>query len=219
MLAEGGGVVEPHVPVESHLPTSEPLNDSEFRSTAVRPQGKILAWLEDFSRSWGAAHLATLVRKKGRVSQTMKVVPESMHRVANQTRLVLELIDDFRDGTYREVSWRSVALLTAGILYSVNPADVIPDTVPIIGQLDDLVLLAVVTRLVHSDLRKYCRFRGYKESDYFRPSRGRGDELLASSSAPVSSAGYVLEFSPEESGTGDTDQCAFWMRGPSVVGK
>jgi len=101
----------------------------------------------------------------------MGAVPEGMHRVANQTRLVLELIDDFRDGTYREVSWRSIALLTGGILYSVSPADVVPDVLPIIGQLDDLVILAIVTRLVHGDLRDYCRFKGYDERDYFRPKR------------------------------------------------
>jgi uncharacterized membrane protein YkvA (DUF1232 family) len=173
MLAEGGGVVEPHVPL------SDEMKSSNLQSTAERPQGKITGWLEDFAQRWGAAHLSTLVQKKGRVSHTMKAVPEGMHRVANQTRLVLELIDDFRDGTYRDVSWRSVALVTAGILYSVNPADVIPDTVPLIGQLDDLVLLAVVTRLVHGDLRKYCRFKGYKESDYFRSGRVREGELTS----------------------------------------
>lgn len=186
MLLEDGGVVEPRVPVEAHRSTSDELNgaqvessefgSSEFRSTAVRPQGKIQAFLEDLSQYWGTRRLSTLVRKKGRVSKTMKVVPDSMHRVANQSRLVLELIDDFRDGTYREISWRSIALLTAGILYSVNPGDVIPDAVPILGQLDDLVLLAVVTRLTQGDLRKYCRFRGYEERHYFRPVRGRGAE-------------------------------------------
>ena len=165
MLAEGGGVVEPHVPVSDENANLEP------QSTIERPQNKVLGWLEDFSHKWGATHLKTLVQKKGRLSQTMSALPDGMHRVANQTRLVLELIDDFRDGTYREISWRSVALLTGGILYSVNPADVVPDVLPIVGQLDDLVILAIVTRLVHGDLRKYCQFKGYDESEYFRTVR------------------------------------------------
>lgn len=162
MLAEGGGVVEPQVPLSDERVIQEP------ESTVERPQNKVLGWLEDMSHKWGATHLKTLAQKKGRLSESMSVVPESMHRVANQTRLVLEMIDDFRDGTYREVSWRSVALLTGGILYSVSPADVIPDAIPLLGQLDDLVLIAIVTRLVHGDLRKYCRFKGYEESEYFR---------------------------------------------------
>ncbi len=114
MLSEGGGVVQPNVPVsEEESPRPE--------SDVARPQRKFLGWLEDFSHKWGAARLKTLVEKKGRVSESMGSVPQNMHRVASQTRLVLELIDDFRDGTYREVSWRSIALLVAGLLYAVSP--------------------------------------------------------------------------------------------------
>lgn len=161
-LAEGGGVVDRHVSMSDESARSEP------QSTVERPQNKVLGWLEDISHKWGAAHLKTLVQKRGRLSQSMSFVPDSMHRVANQTRLVLEMIDDFRDGTYREVSWRSVALLTGGILYSVSPADVVPDAFPFVGQFDDLVVIAIVTRLVHGDLRKYCQFKGYEEAEYFR---------------------------------------------------
>lgn len=164
--------------MESRLP-SEKARPTDFnervrtqpKSTVERPQNKVLGWLEDFSQKWGAAHLRTLVQKKGRVHQTMSAVPEQMHRVANQTKLVLELIDDFRDGTYRGVSWRSVALLTGALLYSVSPADVIPDAFPVVGQLDDLVLIAIVTRIVQDDLRDYCRFKGYDEDEYFRKRR------------------------------------------------
>lgn len=165
MLAEGGGVVEPDVSVADELENPEP------ESTAERPERKILGWLEDFSHKWGAARLKTLVKRKGRLSKTMGALPESMHRVANQSRLALELIDDFRDGTYRQISWRSVALLVGGLVYAVSPADAVSDVIPVVGQLDDLVLLAVVARLVQGDLRKYCQFKGYDESEYFGTRR------------------------------------------------
>lgn len=137
-------------------------------SDVARPERRLLAWLEDLSKKWGAERLRILVQKKGRVANTMGAVPRNMHRVANQTRLVLELIDDFRDGTYRQISWRSIAMLVTALLYSVSPADVLPDGIPFVGQLDDLALVAVVTRLVQGDLRKYCHFKGYEEREYFR---------------------------------------------------
>src|SRR5690606_34129177 len=119
-------------------------------------------------RRWGLGHLEVLARKKGRVAVSMSAVPEQMHLVANQTRLVLELVDDVRLGHYRDVSWRSIALLVGGLLYVVSPADVIPDALPLLGALDDLAVLAVATRLARADLKAYCRHKGYREEDYFR---------------------------------------------------
>jgi uncharacterized membrane protein YkvA (DUF1232 family) len=135
-----------------------------------------------------------LVKRKGRLSRTLEVVPQNMHRMANQTQLVLELIDDFRDGTYRDISWRTIALLVGGILYAVSPADIVPDALPFIGQMDDLAVLALITRLANGDLRTYCRFKGYREEDYFRarpsPLYGRAQSRRPGMTA-VTSPGYA----------------------------
>lgn len=164
MLSEGGGVVNPAV-------TSADAEDDPFpaaRSEIAPPSKRFWRWLEDVSQKWGKERLKMLVERKGRLSHTMGSVPQNMHRVASQTQLVLELLDDFRDGTYRQISWRSVALLVGAVLYAVSPADVIPDALPLVGQMDDLAVLAVITRLLQKDLRDYCRFKGYPEEEYFR---------------------------------------------------
>ena len=122
--------------------------------------------LERVSEKLGVQYLELLGRR-GRASDTLRRVPRRMRKVVNQTELVLELIDDFRDGSYREVPWHSVAIAAAGVLYSVSPADVIPEFVPLLGSLDDLALMAVATRAIEKELRAYCRFKGYAESDYF----------------------------------------------------
>jgi uncharacterized membrane protein YkvA (DUF1232 family) len=162
MLSEGGGVVDPQA---EHGPDSQ---GAEPQVRVEPPPRSFTRWLEELSHKWGAEHLKTLAQRKGRLSDTMGIVPENMHRMANQTRLVLELIDDFRDGTYREISWRAVALLVGGLLYTVSPADVVPDVLPFLGKLDDLAVLTLVTRLVNQDLRNYCAFKGYDVDEYFR---------------------------------------------------
>lgn len=162
MMSEGGGVVNPAV-----TPETEENPFPQARSDIEPPQKRLSRWLEEASRKWGMRRLKTLVEKKGRLSHSMGAVPRNMHRVASQTQLILELIDDFRDGTYRKITWRSLALLVGAVLYAVSPADVIPDGLPIVGQMDDLAILAVVTRLLQSDLREYCRFKGYPEAEYF----------------------------------------------------
>ena len=39
------------------------------------------------------------------------------------------------------------ALLVVGVLYLLSPIDLIPDALPVIGEVDDLVVLVVVCRL------------------------------------------------------------------------
>lgn len=125
------------------------------------------ARIDDVARGLGQRYLERLTAKRRKLSETMASVPTRMHRVGNQTRLMLEAIDDFKCGEYRELPWRSVAVMAAAALYAANPADVVPDTIPFLGQLDDVALVALAVRIVQRDLRAYCRYKGYPEDEYF----------------------------------------------------
>ncbi len=158
------------LPHRGDPPSSKRPRMSFFpKSTAAKPTTRVAQFLEGVMSKWGVSRLRRLVQSKGRVSETMGDIPRDMHRVASQTELVLELIDDFRDGTYREIPWRKMALLVGAALYAINPADVIPNAIPLIGTMDDLAVVALVTRLLKKDLKAYCEFKGYPVDDYFRP--------------------------------------------------
>ena len=58
-------------------------------------------------------------------------------------------------GEYRQVPWKSVFLLTAGLLYFVSPADLIPDFILGTGFLDDAVLVAYVMKAIRDDLARF----------------------------------------------------------------
>lgn len=141
---------------------------SFFPSAVKLPTARLARLVEKASTNWGVARLRKLVEARGRVSETMGDIPHNMHLVASQTRLVLELIDDFRDGTYREIPWRKMALLVGAVLYAINPADVIPNFLPLVGTMDDIAVVALVTRVLRKDLMAYCEFKGYPVEDYFR---------------------------------------------------
>jgi len=180
MLDEGGGVVVPRVGREHPATNPEVVTEQSARppistvdTTAAPPKKRVLRWLEDKARAWGLVHLERLVERKGSLGKTMRAVPTNMHRVANQTQLVLELIDDFRAGKYRAIPWRSMAILIGVLLYTVSSADVLPDTLPLFGALDDISLIALATRFVERDLKAYCRFKGYNQDEYFRMEKTR----------------------------------------------
>ena len=141
-------------------------------STAPQPEGRFARFFENtVAKRLGHRHLVKLASERGRVSRAWRELPDRMHLVANQTKLMMELIDDFRSGTYRSISWRSLALVAAAILYVASPADVLPDVLTGLGLLDDIAVAALVARVLRKELEAYCRFKGYAIAEYFPAAR------------------------------------------------
>lgn len=140
---------------------------SKVRSSHPEPRGWLMRQVERWSERIGKRHLVRLAQERGNLAQAVGDVPTKMRKVAHQTQLSLELLDDFRSGHYRDIPWHSAALLSAAVLYVVSPLDVVPDAIPALGHLDEVAVLTVAVRLVEKDLRKYCKFKKRLEADYF----------------------------------------------------
>jgi uncharacterized membrane protein YkvA (DUF1232 family) len=123
--------------------------------------------LEHWAKRVTIRSIVRLVVHRKRVKATLQEIPIRMQRVTNQVRLVLELIDDFAEGTYRDIPWHSMAIAAGAILYSVSPADLVPDALPLVGNLDDLIVLGIALRLIEKDLRRYAASKGHEPSEYF----------------------------------------------------
>jgi len=102
-----------------------------------------------------------------RLGASLERIPDNLHRTAKQLALGLEMVEDFRRGRYRAIPWGSLAVLTGALLYTVNPADVLPDAILGLGSLDDAIVLALATRFVRPQLEAYCEFKGYAWDEYF----------------------------------------------------
>lgn len=145
---------------------AEPFDPSRVGSSR-EPSRWVMRHVEQWAERLGKKHLLRLAQKKGRLAQSLDDVPDRMRKVAQQTQLALELLDDFKAGEFRDVPWHSVAILSGAVLYLVSPLDVIPDKVPGLGHLDEVALLSVAVRLAQKDLRRYCEFKGRPAANYF----------------------------------------------------
>ncbi len=58
-------------------------------------------------------------------------------------------------GHYRDVSWKTMLLVVAAIVYFVNPMDLLPDLVPIAGLTDDFAVLMWVYSSITSEVDKF----------------------------------------------------------------
>ena len=164
------------IPPESRLtPSGVNSQRSDTGSTRFAPGfdmsekevGLVDRLLRSVTQGIGERGLRRLAGVSGSLKEAMAAVPVRMHRTADQSRLVIELVDDVRSGRYRPTHWYSLPLAAASLLYAVSPADIVPDALLLAGTLDDIVVLALALRLLKCELCDYCRFQGYPESQFF----------------------------------------------------
>lgn len=73
--------------------------------------------------------------------------------------LIWNLLMDYMHGSYRDISWTTIASLGFAIAYLVSPLDLIPDFIPILGLTDDAALLAMFIASFNKDLEKYRQWK------------------------------------------------------------
>ncbi|MDZ7696826.1 MAG: DUF1232 domain-containing protein [Deltaproteobacteria bacterium] len=82
-----------------------------------------------------------------------------LNRLMEDIRLLYALVKDYWKGNYRSVSPWSIVVFVSGILYILIPVDILPDFIPLIGQIDDTVILLVCLYLLERDLQKYKKWK------------------------------------------------------------
>jgi len=71
------------------------------------------------------------------------------------------------------VPWYAKVLAAAIVAYALSPIDLIPDFIPILGYLDDVILvplgIALVLRMIPAEVLEECRARARSELAGSRP--------------------------------------------------
>ncbi len=79
----------------------------------------------------------------------------NQRRFIEDGKLLIAIVKDYWAGTYRQVPYGMIASSVFTLLYVLNPFDLMPDELPIIGQLGDVVIMGVCLIMVEQDLYKY----------------------------------------------------------------
>ena len=69
------------------------------------------------------------------------------------------LVQSYFKGEYRNLPWRTIAAIIAVLIYVANPLDFVPDYIPFIGQIDDLMVLRWGLGFIRRDLVNYMKWR------------------------------------------------------------
>ena len=72
---------------------------------------------------------------------------------------MISIVQDYFNGKYRKIPFYSIAAIVAALLYVFNPFDLIPDAIPVIGLVDDALVVGVCLMLVEQDLIEYKEWK------------------------------------------------------------
>ena len=82
-----------------------------------------------------------------------------LQRFIEDGRLLLSAVKDYWTGAYRKWPWGSMAAVVFTLIYVLNPLDLVPDVLPIIGEVDDAAVFAACLFLIERDLLVYKQWK------------------------------------------------------------
>jgi len=82
-----------------------------------------------------------------------------LQRFIRDAKLFMAMVKDYWNKRYRQVPFGAIAAIVFTLIYVLNPFDLVPDILPIIGEVDDVAVFTAGLMLVENDLRKYEKWK------------------------------------------------------------
>lgn len=90
---------------------------------------------------------------------------EIRHSPAGKTKIKTELVALYVASKRRDLPWYVKFLIVIIVAYALSPVDLIPDFIPVLGYVDDLIVLplgiALAVRLIPANIMEECRMEAH----------------------------------------------------------
>ncbi len=116
---------------------------------------------------------ADIMGDKGKMSELANVSREKLQglnfedtkisRLAVNLRVLIRMIRAYANGSYRDIPWKSLAALVAGVVYFVMPLDLLPDFIPFTGFLDDFTVVMLISGAFQKDIEEFLFWEEHKK--------------------------------------------------------
>ena len=109
-----------------------------------------------------AATLATSNRRVGRLVAAASVALQgrggALGAVRREAQALARMAREVVAGRYRALPKRSLVAIVAALLYFLDPLDLVPDFIPLLGFADDAAVLLWVASRLRKDLDAFLRW-------------------------------------------------------------
>src|SRR5512145_2690780 len=82
-----------------------------------------------------------------------------LRRFIDDAELFIAMTRDYWKKNYRQVPFGVIGAIAFTLIYVLNPFDLVPDVLPLVGQVDDAAVVSACLLLVEQDLHKYEKWK------------------------------------------------------------
>ena len=86
-----------------------------------------------------------------------------LEKFAEQIRLFIEMLCDYQSGEYGKAPIGTIGVIVCALLYILTPFDCVPDFIPLVGLIDDALVMATAVAMVGLDVQDYKLWRELKD--------------------------------------------------------
>lgn len=147
-------------PVSKKKPTRQPTKKSSRKAAKKPPVAKRIDPSKELRKENAKAkeYMDDPQRTEHLLDSALEKIKRNKGAIADfidGLGLLIRLIKAWIERRYTVVPWKTILMAIATVIYFVNPFDLIPDFIPVVGYLDDAAVVAFTVRALSSDLNAF----------------------------------------------------------------
>lgn len=83
---------------------------------------------------------------------------EVIQKAKSKLYTLVRMLKAYTRGDYKDIPWKAILLITAGLIYFVNPLDVVPDFLPVAGMLDDAAIILYIFSSINKEIEEFSKW-------------------------------------------------------------
>lgn len=110
-------------------------------------------YLKEHSKDVSKDDVEKLSKNKKKLKKILSLKAFSGQK--KKLKIFIEILRQYHKGNYREIPWRSITAISFTLIYIINPFDVVPDVLPLVGYIDDISVFMALLSLAEKDLDQF----------------------------------------------------------------
>lgn len=92
------------------------------------------------------------------LEQKIKMIPFAGKKLS-KVPIMAALINSYVHKEYTDIPMGTIVAVVSALIYFASPIDIVPDSIPFAGYLDDAAVVKACWKMVESDINKYLKWR------------------------------------------------------------